>query len=127
MNSSIQIQHICYLNSEADVLKLEAGASVEASQYTEKTITLELEKAVLEAGHLVSLSGFIQIGRNALPFMAIGKVKTSVLISRSLTRVEITLQQFERRVWSQFLESKVQAQKHVDSLLRKIKGDPSHE
>ncbi len=123
MNSAIQIKTLKHLSTAVDVLHLTHQNFIEACQYTDKTVTLEIEHTRLEVGHLLSLEGQIQIGEKSTPFTAIGKVKNSSPLFNRGSRVEIYLQQFERTLWAQFLESKTQAQNKVDSLLLKIKGE----
>ena len=123
MNSSIQVQHLKHLSTQVEILKSPQHSFVEACQYSEKTVTLEVEESRLEVGHLLALEGLIQIDQKSIPFTAIGKVKQSSPIFNRGSRIEIYLQQFERTVWNQFLESKVQAQNHVDALLLKMKGE----
>lgn len=123
MNSAIRIWHIKNLSNDRDILNLGAGKSIEITQYTDSTITIELYDAFLAQGLLVSLVGEMRIGEEKHHFEAVAKLTGSEVVTDSLVQFEFQLKQLQTNLWHSFLESKKAAQDHVDNLLRKMKGN----
>ncbi len=122
MNSSIHIWHIKNLMNETDIFNIGGGPFLPVTQYTQTTITVELDNAFLAHGQLVSIVGEIVIADDKHHFEAVAKLIASEVIVDSLVQFEFQLKQLQTTLWKSFLESKSQAQNHVDQLLRKMKG-----
>jgi hypothetical protein len=109
--------------NDQDVLNLAPDSFVNATQYTQSTITLELTGAFIGEGQLVSLVGEMWIGTVKGGFEAIAKVVSAEVIDGPHVQFEFQLKQFQKNQWHNFLESKKSAQEHVDNLLKKMKGN----
>lgn len=123
MNSSIHIWQVTNLKNGTHLLKLESEHSVDVSEFTERTLTLEIENAYAGKGQVVSLLGEIRIEGEKMRFDGKGEIINLQAVEGSLVRFEFKLIEYDETLWKKFLNSKQNAQKHIDSLLKKMKGD----
>lgn len=122
MRSSIEISHIKNLNTEKDVLHLR-GSFIEVSEFTEKTLTLEMNGPQLWVNQLVSLKGQIRIEDEIMDFVAVCKVVNCSPIVENFNKLEFRLQQFNQALWARFLIHRLESQRKADELFKSIKGD----
>lgn len=123
MNSSIHIWQVTNLSNRADLLKLDSGHFINVSEYSQSTLILEIENAYAGKGQLVSLIGEIIIKNEKLKFECVAEIVDLQVIEGSLVRFEFKLVETNQTLWKNFLDSKLNAQNHVDQLLQKMKGE----
>ena len=123
MNSSIHIWQVTNLKNGTHLLKVESENSVMVSEYTERTLTLEIENAYAGKSQVVSILGEIRIGKEKMRINGIGEIVHLQAVEGSLVRFEFKLIEVDETIWKSFLNSKQSAQNHIDSLLKKMKGD----
>jgi len=122
MNSTIHIRQIKNVMNKMDILNRADGSFIQITQYTPTSITLELDSAFLAHGQLLELNGEIIIDNEKYPLLAVVKVIASEVIEDSVVQFEFQFQQIQKNLWKSFLDSKQEAQNHVDNLWNKLRG-----
>lgn len=123
MSSTVQISQIKNLSNNSIVLSFKNGQFVEISNYSAKTIVLDLKDVQLTPGELVLIVGEVIINTETLHFEAVAKVLTNIPLVEGYVRIEFLLNQIQKDLWKRFLDSKDLAQNRVDNLFKKIKGE----
>lgn len=121
MNSAIEIKSIKNLTTQVEVLKKQ-GDFVEASEYSSQSLSVEIKGGPLPLEQLVSISGRIRLNSQYHPFEVIGKISATMPLIPDSTKLEIHLNQYDKKLWQQFLQHKAEAQNQVDNLFKKVKG-----
>lgn len=126
MNSAIHIRQVTNLKNRANLLKLDSGHYVKVSEYSQTSLTLEIENSYAGKGQLVSFIGEILINKERMNFECVAEIADLQVIEGSLVRFEFRLVEIDQTLWKNFLDSKKKAQNHIDDLLQKMRGDSSH-
>lgn len=122
MNSVIELHFVKNLTSETVILNCPTSP-VEAVEYSRRSFSIEVASEKVSADLLVSMKGTVQLGDSKQSFEATGKIVSVHPIKKGFSKVEIYLHQFDKKLWSDFLDHKEKSQSRVDQLFNKIKGE----
>lgn len=118
----LEISRIQNLTTGIDIYSTALAQPLEVVEWGEQTLVFQSTARAL-TGHLVSVAAVILFGAERRAFEATGKVQSLATGTDGLTRFEILLQQFDRQLWSQFLEALKAKQSRADRIFKSVRGE----
>ena len=120
------IEQVMNLTSGLTIVEPKKSPLVEVVEYDLKNLVVQFPLMKLVTGHLISLSGHIQIRKETFSFGCTGKINSlKENPTENLILAKIRIRQIDERIWMRFNEISASDQKRVDKLLAAIKGDES--
>jgi hypothetical protein len=124
--NSLVIDQVMNLTSGLPIIEPKKSPVVEVVEYDLKNLVVQFPLLRLVTGHLISLSGHIQIRKETFAFGCTGKINSlEENPTENLILAKIRIRQVDEEIWVRFNETSVSAQERVDKLLAAIKGDES--
>jgi hypothetical protein len=124
--NSLVIDQVMNLTSGLTITDPKKSRIVEVVEYDLKNIVVQFPLLKLVTGHLISLSGHIQIRKETFAFGCTGKINSlEEDPTENLILAKIRIRQVDEEIWVRFIEMSVSDQQRVDKLLAAIKGDES--
>jgi hypothetical protein len=124
--NSLIIEQVMNLTSGLTIVEPKKLSSVEVVEYDLKNLVVQFPLLRLVTGHLISLSGHIQIRKETFAFGCTGKINSLTEVpAENLILANIRIRQVDEGIWARFNQMSVFDQLRVDKLLAAIKGDES--
>lgn len=121
MGTLVVVKNIKNTNSGFKLVSF--NERVEVTEYSESYLSFQLTKDNFVPGLLISMDVVVTINGVNREFAATGKIVSVEEAQMNLVSIRIHLHQFDKPIWTSFLALAKDNQKHIDTLLAKMKGE----
>lgn len=88
------------------------------------SVTFQAPKFSGSVGQLISLRGWLKIhGKNPIEFPIVGKITDLKMVGEDEIQIAIKMNQYDKKIWEQFIGVLISKQSRIDNLLNAMKGD----
>lgn len=119
-----QVLSVINLTTGFSMITIQQDDFVEVLEYDQKHISFEADSSPCQTGHLVKISGIINLHQIGYPVIALGKVTKSIPLSSNKVKVTIELRSYDQQLWERFTSVLRQRQEELDNLLSVMREAP---